>query len=45
MVHGKSREQCLDTVAELSRDTGLQEYATLFSRRELKKISMTYFQD
>lgn len=43
MVHGKSPEQCLEAVAELAESTGLTEYATLFSTRELKKISMTYF--
>ncbi|WP_235896676.1 Lrp/AsnC family transcriptional regulator [Oceanidesulfovibrio marinus] len=43
MVHGKSREECLATVEELSRDTGIEDYALLFSQKELKKSSMTYF--
>ncbi len=43
MVHGKSREDCLNTVEELAALSGLSEPATLFSIRELKKTSMTYF--
>ncbi|THB66132.1 MAG: Lrp/AsnC family transcriptional regulator [Desulfovibrio sp.] len=43
MVHGSTKEQCLETVRELAEKTGLSEYATLFSIKELKKTSMTYF--
>ena len=43
MIHGRSREECLATVAEL-RAAGLPDgYAMLESLEELKKTSMTYF--
>lgn len=43
MVHGKSREECLGTVERLSKEIGIEDYALLFSKQELKKSSMTYF--
>ncbi len=43
MLHGQSREQCLQVVRELQEQTGLQNYETLFSVQELKKTSMRYF--
>ena len=43
MIHGKSRENCVKAVEELSRSLELAEYAVLFSRKELKKTSMAYF--
>lgn len=45
MIHGKSAQDCLDVVDELRRTTPLREYAVLESLKELKKISMTYFQE
>lgn len=45
MIHGKSAQECLDVVEELRRTTPLREYAVLESLKELKKISMTYFQE
>lgn len=43
MIHGKTPQQCLDVVEELRKTTTLDEYAILESIKELKKISMTYF--
>jgi len=43
MIHGRSREDCLRVVAEISRETGLDRYDVLFSNEELKKTSMKYF--
>ncbi len=43
MVHARSREECLNLVAELARASGVSQYAILFSRVELKKTSMNYF--
>lgn len=45
MVHGKSAEDCALVVEDLKRDTPLTECAVLKSLKELKKISMTYFQE
>lgn len=43
MIHGHSREECLDTAAELARATGISDYRVLFSTREFKKSSRIYF--
>lgn len=43
MIHGRTRQECLDVVEELRRETALDVYAVLESVKELKKISMTYF--
>lgn len=43
MIHGGSREECQKIAAELSRDTGRDDYLLLFSTREFKKSSMRYF--
>lgn len=43
MIHGRSQEACQAVVAALCRDTGLDDYAMLFSLKELKKVSMRYF--
>jgi siroheme decarboxylase len=43
MVHGKTRQDCLRVVLELSRETGVEQFDLLFSQRELKKTSMRYF--
>ncbi|MHC1712145.1 MAG: Lrp/AsnC family transcriptional regulator [Solidesulfovibrio sp.] len=43
MVHGRSAEACQSVVAALCRTTGLDDYAMLFSLKELKKVSMQYF--
>lgn len=45
MVHGRSEAECQDVVRILQQETGLTEYAVLESLKELKKTSMTYFQE
>ena len=43
MIHGRSPEDCQAVVAAVSAATGLDDYAMLFSLKELKKVSMRYF--
>ena len=43
MIHGKSREDCMQVVRELMEQTGVTQYEMLFSIKELKKTSMEYF--
>ncbi|MEW6113255.1 MAG: AsnC family transcriptional regulator [Thermodesulfobacteriota bacterium] len=45
MVHAASEEGCLDIVRQMSEAVGVKDYEILFSERELKKTSMTYFGD
>jgi hypothetical protein len=45
MIHGKSEADCRETALKMSEKAGVQTYQLLFSRQELKKISMTYFPD
>jgi len=45
MVHAASEEECLDIVSRMSETTGVPDYEILFSERELKKVSMTYFDE
>ncbi len=43
MVHGRTAEACRQVVEALCRASGLDDYAMLFSLKELKKVSMRYF--
>jgi len=43
MVHGASPDDCRAVAEEMAVTTGVATYELLFSRRELKKTSMTYF--
>lgn len=43
MVHAKTPEECMETVAELVRLSGVEEFDVLKSRKEFKKTSMRYF--
>lgn len=43
MVHSSSKEKCMEIVRELAARVGVDQYEILFSERELKKVSMTYF--
>jgi DNA-binding Lrp family transcriptional regulator len=45
MVHGKDEEKCRRTAEKMAERAGVKTYALLFSRRELKKTSMHYFQN
>ncbi len=44
MVHAGDEESCRQIARELSDKTSVETYRLLFSRQELKKTSMTYFQ-
>lgn len=43
MLHGRDEVQCRAALRELCAASGLERYACLASRRELKKTSMRYF--
>ena len=45
MIHGKDEADCRNTARKMSEKAGVTTYTLLFSKRELKKISMTYFPD
>ncbi|MGC9031074.1 MAG: Lrp/AsnC family transcriptional regulator [Desulfomonilaceae bacterium] len=45
MVHAESETACREIVERMAAASGLDEYEVLFSSRELKKISMTYFDE
>ena len=43
MIHANDKESCRQTARRMSQATGVENYALLFSRKELKKTSMVYF--
>lgn len=43
MLHAHTRDECRSIAAELAQAAGLQQYTLLFSTREWKKTSMSYF--
>ncbi len=43
MVHASNEDQCHAIADRISIATGVNEYSLLFSRKELKKTSMEYF--
>ena len=43
MIHGNNRDECHKIALRISRSTGVDEYALLFSEAEFKKTSMEYF--
>jgi len=45
MVHAGDEEGCYAIVKKISRAVGEKNYTLLFSRQELKKTSMKYFED
>jgi DNA-binding Lrp family transcriptional regulator len=45
MVHASSEEACMDTIRRMSETVQISDYEVLFSERELKKVSMTYFDE
>jgi DNA-binding Lrp family transcriptional regulator len=44
MIHGKNERECRRIAASLARKTETKDYRLLFSKRELKKSSMRYFE-
>lgn len=45
MVHATSEDECHAIVKRISKAVGQTDYELLFSRKELKKTSMKYFED
>ena len=45
MVHAASEDECYALVKKIARAVGQDDYELLFSRQELKKTSMKYFED
>lgn len=43
MIHGQSARQCEETVAAIREDTGVDEFAMLWSVKEYKKTRVRYF--
>ena len=44
MIHANDEESCRQIARRMSQETKVANYALLFSRKELKKTSMAYFQ-
>jgi len=42
MVHGRTRQECLDIVERIAEATGIRKHRALFTVREFKKTSMVY---
>ncbi|MCL2641622.1 MAG: AsnC family transcriptional regulator [Phycisphaerales bacterium] len=45
MVHATTPQQCEGVLAAISRETGMTNYATLYSTKEYKKQRVRYFTD
>ena len=45
MVHGKNAKECETTIAAIHDETGVDEYALLWSVKEYKKTRVRYFTD
>ncbi|RJP90477.1 MAG: Lrp/AsnC family transcriptional regulator [Desulfobacteraceae bacterium] len=45
MVHSTDETACREIAGSISQKTAVDTYAVLFSRKELKKTSMQYFDD
>lgn len=45
MVHAATEDECYAIAEQISQATGQKDYELLFSRKELKKTSMKYFED
>jgi len=43
MVHGKNARECEETIAAIQSETGVDEYALLWSIKEYKKTRVKYF--
>jgi DNA-binding Lrp family transcriptional regulator len=43
MIHAESEDACWEIARGLARQADVERFTLLFSRRELKKTSMTYF--
>jgi DNA-binding Lrp family transcriptional regulator len=45
MVHGASEEGCLEIVGRMAEHPAIEGHEILFSEKELKKVSMVYFDE
>lgn len=45
MVHARDEQECLDITRQMAALAGIDIYKVLFSKKELKKTSMQYFDD
>ena len=45
MIHANDENSCRETARRMAQAAGIEHYTLLFSRRELKKTSMVYFDD
>ncbi len=43
MIHGKSQDDCEQTLRSLAEKTGIREYSALYSTKEYKKVRVRYF--
>ena len=43
MTHGRDRGECEAVLAAISAETGLTDYAVLYSTKEYKKTRVRYF--
>jgi DNA-binding Lrp family transcriptional regulator len=43
MTHGRTKAECEDVLRAISAETGLRDYAVLYSTREYKKTRLRYF--
>ena len=43
MIHATSKEQCEEVASDISTETGITDYQTLYSTREYKKTRVRYF--
>lgn len=43
MIHGNNRKACHEIAARMAETVQIKDYAILFSEKEFKKTSMTYF--
>ncbi len=45
MIHGRTRDECIQIAAKMAAETGINDYEMLFSETELKKTTMRYFKE
>jgi DNA-binding Lrp family transcriptional regulator len=45
MIHGQTKDEVEAVVAQIARETGIQNYQVLYSTREFKKERVQYFEE
>jgi DNA-binding Lrp family transcriptional regulator len=43
MIHGKSRDECEQSLAAIAAKTGIRDHGALYSTKEYKKVRVRYF--